>query len=362
MNITILPLLRFSAAVIVILYHNKNSSKFLQEAPSILTAGPQMVTFFFVLSGFSLVLAYGNKKEFNTKIYLLKRLVRIAPIYFVALFMSVILIGMSGKFDPIAFTLNLFFLQSWIPPYPLTINGSGWFLSDLIFFYISFPIILIYLKKYSSKPIVILFSAILLWITTQIVLLILLNGQFYRGFPSVSHDLIHYFPLSHFCSFLLGASGAYVLTTNKQCFSPYRKHKVFLILSFFLFILIIENQSFINELLHVKLPYRVSFYAPLFLLFISSLYLLNNKKSISIPVKSITILGEISFSMYIMQSPVSRVTFHFLKRFNLSNEYNILIFISILIVISVFLFFLIERPIKERFFQNGTGCIRFNRK
>ena len=72
-----LATLRFIGVIIVILFHNRATSEVLQIAPKILTAGPEMVTFFYVLSGFVLVQAYYKRDPFRLKDYIVKRIARI---------------------------------------------------------------------------------------------------------------------------------------------------------------------------------------------------------------------------------------------------------------------------------------------
>jgi peptidoglycan/LPS O-acetylase OafA/YrhL len=122
-NTASLSILRFIAAIIVILFHHRKGSEILQDAPAVLTAGPQMVTFFFVLSGFVLVLAYYDKEQFSLKKYFVKRSTRIIPVYFIALFLCLAIAFVKGTTDPVATILNMLFLQAWFPPYPQSIKS-----------------------------------------------------------------------------------------------------------------------------------------------------------------------------------------------------------------------------------------------
>ncbi|MBT3880231.1 MAG: hypothetical protein HON76_21990 [Candidatus Scalindua sp.] len=62
MRVEILTFFRFIAAVIVVIFHfGRDATGF----SGVLIAGPQMVTFFLVLSGFVMTLSYLNKKDFK---------------------------------------------------------------------------------------------------------------------------------------------------------------------------------------------------------------------------------------------------------------------------------------------------------
>jgi peptidoglycan/LPS O-acetylase OafA/YrhL len=241
MNTTILSLLRFLAAIIVILFHFKGDSEFLKVAPKILTAGPQMVTFFFVLSGCSLIFAYYNKTVFSYKEYWIKRATRIIPIYLLAMVLTIVfMVSYGTKLSPVALILHLLLLQSWFPSYIFSINGPAWAISHLFFFYATFPLILSYLKISCPNPKRFLLLALLLWLFTQIILMILLNTSFYRGYPSFSHYLIYYFPPTHYCNFLLGVATGYLIIKGKKVNLPKIKSILLILISCFLLILFIE--------------------------------------------------------------------------------------------------------------------------
>lgn len=350
MNTSSLSLLRFIAAIIVVLFHQTSTSTFLQAAPKILTAGPQVVSFFFVLSGFTLALAYYNKEKFSLREYYAKRIARIIPVYLIALSLSVGLDIAQGQLEPVALVLNIFLMQSWFPTYPLSINTPAWFLSDLMFFYISFPFILALLKKYFRDPKRVLLSGIVFWLITQTVLALLLNTSFYKGYPSPSHDFIFYFPPSHLCSFILGMCVGYFLVNKKDPFPmTYAKSVYFILLIIAALVIAMEYQSEYDEVMMLKLPFDASFYAPLFLLLIVAFCMSNNRITALLSLKPFIYLGKISFSVYIMQSPVSRILSLYVRRhtYYLSDDAFILIYIFVLIVVGMILLHTIEHPIRE---------------
>lgn len=346
--------MRFIAAVIVVLYHQKSFSDFLGKAPQTITAGPQMVTFFFVLSGFTLFFSYWNKDKFSSREYIKKRAVRVLPIYLLALFLSAFFIVMRGDIDTTAFFLNLFLIQSWIPPCSMSINGPGWFLSTLIFFYILFPFILKCTKQYRVSPKSFFFFSLLLWTSTQTVAIKLLNSQLYHKYPSVIHDLILYFPISHLCSFMLGIAGA-LLLTNRSLPNLKRVTSALLtILSLILIIITIENQSSLNNLFGLQLPFGSSLYAPLFLFLIINVHSLSESKKVNSLTNFINTLGQISFSIYIMQIPTFGFTNYFLKYLAFSSDTKLLIYLSTLLFVSTTTLIVMENPIRKLLTVNAS--------
>ena len=346
MNTSSLFSLRFVAAIIVVLFHESPISSFLGTAPKILTAGSQAASFFFVLSGFILALAHYNDDKFSVGEYYQKRMARILPVYLIALSLWVALDIAKGQLDPIALVLNIFLLQSWFPSYPLSINAPAWFLSDLTFFYIAFPFILALLKKYSTDPKRVLLTGIVFWLTTQAVLAALLNTSFYEGYPSQSHDYIFYFPPSHLCSFVLGICGAYFLLNNKDRFPmTYAKSVSIILLLIAVIAIAIEYQSEYNEASPLMLPFEASFYAPLFLLLIIAFCVSDKRIAAVLSWSPLVYLGGISFSVYIMQSPVNRILRLRGDMYHLSNDEFILFFIFVLIVVGMFMRHAVEQPI-----------------
>jgi peptidoglycan/LPS O-acetylase OafA/YrhL len=344
----LLSLLRFLASIIVVLFHCRTRSPFLGEALRIFSAGPQMVTFFFVLSGFSLMLAYYGKKEFSYKEYWTNRAVKIVPVYLVGIVLALIVNPFVDK--PFSFTgllLHLTFTHALVPPHPLSINGPAWFMSVVVVFYAIFPLILSVIKKWSPKPALLFASVLLLWFVTQAFLSHLLDSGFYKGFPSVSHDLIYYFPLVHLGSFLIGVSAAYGVIVSERWRLSGTSAALLFFISLATVTLVIENQAGLTALLHHGVPFGSSFYAPFFLLVILSCSMLQGrfKQILSMPIFGV--LGEISFAVYMIQIPVRGINSFLVDGFPLSYDVRMLIFLVVLISLGSLLTFKVERPIRN---------------
>ena len=130
--------------------------------------GPWAVSVFFILSGFLLVYNYldrdmpekpGIKYCFGFSV---KRIKKLYPLHIICLcvtFVFVIVIrrfNMSG--EQWRFMISTFFasaalVQSWVPDqeFAMNLNGVAWYLSDLVFLYMCFPLILGGIKKYRSR-------------------------------------------------------------------------------------------------------------------------------------------------------------------------------------------------------------------
>ena len=104
------------------------------------------VSFFFMLSGFVLSLAYGNQVtegRFRTRKFMLRQLLKFYPLHLLMLVAFVVLDARLGNYyDWQHLVPNILLLQSWIPydEYFLVANGSSWFLCDILFFYLVFSL------------------------------------------------------------------------------------------------------------------------------------------------------------------------------------------------------------------------------
>lgn len=135
---------RFFAAIGIVLHH--------MGYP--FSLGTVFVTFFFLLSGFSMALGYRKKFEniFFTSIYSFykKRLVRVYPMVFITFLVALPVMYIEGHLpDMMEIVVYILMLQSWWANGMMvfTINGVAWFISDLILFYIFTPFLLYYFNK-----------------------------------------------------------------------------------------------------------------------------------------------------------------------------------------------------------------------
>lgn len=348
MRIEALTFLRFVAAIIVIFFHFGKNTEIVKYAKFFVLAGPMMVTFFFVLSGFVLMVAHYNKNKETLKNYYVARIARIIPVYMLALFLSSYLFYNQGNNNITAFLLSVTFLQSWFPPYPISLNGPAWSLSVEVFFYLIFPFILFVIKRscISCKNFVIL--TLLFYFFTQAILLIL-SIKFYSGFPSISHDLIFYFPLSHCCSFFLGVSGGYVYSRHMEQFNraglfPF----IIIIATFFVSYITLKNSHDISGIARLPLAYESSFYSLLFVLLILSVAYSKSILTKLLSMPFFVLLGESSYALYILQKPIYAIYNKYMaSHFALSSDGHFYVFIFSHILISILVFLFIEKPGKK---------------
>jgi len=343
---------RFIAALTVVFFHYGQSVfpaniSFLFEN---VTAGPIAVGYFYVLSGFIMAIAYYQPEQskqtaINKKKYWIARFARIYPVYLIALLLIV-----AAKYKDISASwetlpLHLFLLQSWVPGYPITLNTPGWSLSVEAFFYLCFPFILFWVYKVGTKPLMIF--AFILWVGTQTILLDQLNSNEYVP-KSLLHDFIYYNPLMHLNSFVAGIlCGIYLKRNPKSTKNP-SNNTLWLVSSLALIFVLIWSRPHLEELLGIKLAFTNGLLAPAFLLFI--VLLARNKGRISkiLSYSGLVLLGEASYSLYILQKPVHGIYDKIIvPRISLSETAHFYVFLAILIIISIISYKILETPMRK---------------
>jgi peptidoglycan/LPS O-acetylase OafA/YrhL len=353
MRVEALTFFRFLAAIIVVIFHYGKKTEIANLFHPFITSGPEMVTFFFTLSGFVLMISHYHKTDETLGDYYISRIARILPVYMLALLVMVYFNYGAGNNNAISLLLSALFIQSWFPPYPLSLNGPGWSLSVEAFFYITFPLIIFLIKQSQIKTLKLVLLSVGFYIFTQAVLSNLMTDKFYNGFPSASHDLIYYFPLSHYCSFLLGVTGGYVFIKNNKLFL---KEGVFpliiMILVLYITYFFIQNPRVIRDFAGIPLAYGSSFYSLLFISMILGIAHSKNYVTKFLSLPFFVLLGESSYAFYILQMPVY-VAYdkYILVHLDLSVNNSFYLYMLILILISILVFRFIEKPGKILIFN-----------
>ena len=342
MRIEQLTFTRFIAAIFIVIFHyGKNCFLFNNENVSfIFKQGNVAVSYFFVLSGFVMILAYHNKTKIMFVEYIRNRLTRIYPVYLLAIFF-ILGIKLFTEVNYFSLILNILMFQSWFPGKALTINFTGWSLSVEMFFYFSFPFLFnFFYKKFSLK--IIAFWVVLFYLLSQIVFHLFIQSKFLIVPYSVED--INYNPLMHFNSFLIGnLAGLYFVYILKGKGKNYFWHILFILLYLLLLLKFSFGLNYHNGLLSV-------IFAPL-IIFIS---LTNDKLTKLFSNKFFVFLGEISFSIYILQVPVWSILtdYRMNKYFGIDKEANIIlsffIRLAILILSSSLIYLYFEKPIRNK--------------
>jgi len=344
MRIEQLTFTRFIAAVAIVIFHyGKGSIIFNNAYIGFLTKQANVcVSYFFILSGFVMIIAYKNKSHIKIFEYLKNRFARIYPIYLLGLFLVIISLLISPQQINLQdFYLNFFMIQAWIPAKALTLNYPGWSLSVELLFYLIFPFLfnLVY-KKISIKTITVFILAF--WIISQIILHLMIPVNPIEGFPLSTEDL-YYFPLMHLNEFLIGnLAGIYFVKKSTQ----HRNLDWQIVLTITVIIGALK--------LPFGLIYNNGLLALLFIPLIVLISLNNGKLTTIFSSKFFIFLGEISFGIYILQYPIwVWISDYRLEKYfqiNKTEDFSLAFFIRlfVLIVIAGISYRFFEIPIRKK--------------
>lgn len=345
MQINQITFTRFVAALTVVFFHYGTHAfpatlSWLSES---VTAGPIAVNYFYVLSGFIMAIAYyqpDTDKPLSKRRYWIARFARIYPVYLVALLLMVV--ASSGQLaeKPLALPLHLTMLQAWIPGYPMTLNNPGWSLSVEAFFYLCFPFLLILVYRSGVKYLGIF--CIVLWLATQIVLMLGINSPEYTG-KGLLHDFVYYHPLMHINAFIAGLICGVVFKHKAPTLKRFGPGWLFA--SVLIIILLLEARPALENLLGMKIAFTNGLIAPAFLLFIWLLAASKGRVASALSHPALILLGEASFSLYILQKPVFGLYNRLIEpRVGMGDVGDFYLALTLLIIISVASYKLFETP------------------
>lgn len=349
-----LTFFRFIAAAIVVNFHFGASATGLT---GFWMAGPHMVTFFFVLSGFVITHSHINQ-EISFLSFYRTRLARIYPVYLLALLLA-IPIQITPR-ETSAIALNISLLQSWISPYPLTVNPPGWSLSVEAFFYALFPFLAFFTKKLKLSAVKIAGFTLLVWGITQVFTIRCFSTSCYQGFPSLSHDLIFYFPPTHLCSFLIGCAGAVGWPALSRTGKKLLASRWVLILGFAITFAVIHYETHISHIIGRHLPFAASLLAPLFLVNILAMCADESSMAKILSRRPFVLLGESSYAMYILQLPIFIFSSKVLSTYFPTRDIvGYLIFLLVLIGVAIGVHLSVERPLNRWLRSKTPGRLQF---
>lgn len=290
------------------------------------------VSYFFILSGFIMIVAYHRKEKIGYLDFYRNRVARIYPLYIVGL-----LLYFFTRYSDVSFYktfLYLFGIQSWIPGKALILNFPGWSISVEFLFYLIFPWLYNYLYSKGNKSIWII--AVLIWIGTQVFSNLYINSPAYKGPHTESHEFSHYFPLWHINEFLIGNIAGLLFVKN-------RKEKNYDLAVVVFFIAIILSLIFIPLNFHNGL--MAVFFVPV-------IYLISCNNGLItkfFALKPLEFLGEISYAIYIIHIPVLYIVRSVLWDYFQISESNTLfwIYMPVLMIVSAGFYQFIEKPMRD---------------
>lgn len=336
MKIEQITFTRFLAAFSIVVYHyGETVSPFNNKHISFLFRHADVsVSYFFLLSGFIMIVAYRNKESINSLQYYKTRIARIYPSYLLALFLILIHEIYKKSLSIRNLALSFFAIQAWVPGKVMILNYPAWSLSVEFFFYAIFP--LLFNRFYATKK-KIAIPVLLIWLSSNIFANWFVNSNYYHPFPSKTYDFVNFFPLVHINAFLVGnLLGLYFL----ENLGRQRNYDLLIVLFAILFLVLLKYSM--NIYYHDGLMAIV--FAPLIFFISSSTGVITKIFRSGILV----FLGETSYGIYILQAPVFMSSRFVLKFFGITNETPIFyVTVPLLIAAASLSYLFIEKPLRD---------------
>lgn len=342
MRVEQLTFTRFLAAISIVIYHyGKNVYPYnIPWVWQVLGQANVGVSYFFILSGFVLIIAYQNKNNIGYFKFYKNRFARIFPIFFIGILLLLTYKAIKKHpifWDEVAY--NVLGIQAWIPSKALCFNSPSWSITVEILFYFLFPFAFnrFYTKtKYLHKIAIVAF---IFFVVSQIFFHLYVTSTYYKGYPSISHYFGFYWPPFHLNEFLMGnVAGLYFIKYLHRL--PKNGDLKLMLLGLVLVLFLYYNTYF-----HLHNGFLTVLFVPIIIL------MANNEGSLTSIFcnKIFIILGEISFSIYILQQPVFKFCDYYFDMQQISNT-NLRFHLSVLVLILVaFLsYYGIEKPLKTK--------------
>jgi peptidoglycan/LPS O-acetylase OafA/YrhL len=328
--------LRFVAASFVVLFHFGQTIPPFDAAwihPAV-AHGYNAVSFFYCLSGFIMATIYHTPMNWVGKAeYWIARAARIYPVYLLALVATVFWMSQSTTMQ---IALSALLLQSWVPGFPVTLNGPAWSLSVEMLFYVLFPFMASALARDNLRTTAA--AAFALWVGTQFLTFYLVRSH-YGGYPSRSHDFIFYFPMMHLDEFLLGAVAGAVFRLKRPGFWPAALAGLGAVASV---AMVVATAT----LLGLEPVSANGLYAPLFL---AAIWIVASLPRVALLEHRFAVaLGEASYAMYLLQFPVMYWFGSDVRALlPMSDIAHFYFCVTLLLVVSLVLCFAFEQPMRS---------------
>ena len=333
-----LSILRFVAAVIVVIFHFGLSIEPISRWIGLhgLLQGSVAVSFFFVLSGFVLTAAYATRLlngEVSAKRFWRARLARVYPIYLLGGLLAVVLL--SPPVRPFAFLSYALMLQAWMPPQALAVNGVGWALSVEVACFALFPWLL--RRASTLPPKRLLLIAFLAWLVTLAVFAVvyeIVNPPY----PSGRHNFLFLSPIWHVHEFFIGIAAALALRDARLLDRTRSSATASVLLALVVICSVLTIWP--N-------PYSsVGLLSPAFALLIVGVYCMHGAATAFMTSRLAQTLGDASYAIYILQLPIMLTSLGLLRHMGVSPSASFWISALVLVLLSVITLVTVERPLR----------------
>ena len=337
--------LRFVFALMVFVSHlgfvKEKDSTLASLFNNILYEGYIGVSFFFILSGFILSYRYQNELlngKTSKKSFYNARIARIFPLHLLTFLIAIPLTFYEFAQDKLLYSVqaftNITLTQSFVPNRIIyySFNSPSWSISNEMFFYLLFPLIMVFFSRYKQ------------YLKALIPLIIILIPILSLKIPEIYHHQLFYInPLFRIVDFIIGIL-LYMI------FKRYKEKKTHInftyleITTILILVLFIAFHKFIPEVSR----YSYYYWIPMSLLIIVFAFQRGSLSKL-LSHKVFMHLGHISFSFYLFHQLIIRYTLKInSKFFDFENDILLIVFMFIMtLLVSHFGFIWFEKPMNR---------------
>lgn len=350
--------LRFIAALLVVFFHFQAVGVTVgpEWFRSLSSIGYVGVSFFFVLSGFILVYTYGGRAP-GPAAFWRARFARIYPAYafsllatapvffYVALKLDTPVFAWASAHLKPASVLVAVLLQAWVPPAALSWNPVAWSLSVEAFFYLAFPLLLASFSRRSRWQLFIIAAACSITSLALSSTYVWLKPD---GIRNADADVVNafwldalkFFPVARLPEFLLGMACGFLFLRSRHSSKP----APWLVLAGLAgFALVVRFRPAIPyPILHTALL------APAFAAIVYGLAL-RPRWAAFLESKMLVLLGDASYSLYLLHSMAAGIFFHDMKGGLRHGSFSgAVVFLAAMLAISILVYRFIEEPARKK--------------
>lgn len=174
------------------------------------------VTLFFVLSGFLIAFRYFGQEHLSFRKYMVNRIARIYPMYFLLTTATFIYIHQTGAGhtlnEVLVYLSNITFLRGYFENYKFSGVAQGWSLTVEETFYFTAPVFFMLIKKQYRNLVLIP----LLLMVTGILLVALFQNRNVMGFMNTYDFMFNYTFFGRCFEFFIGIGLALVLSRYRE--------------------------------------------------------------------------------------------------------------------------------------------------
>ena len=282
-----LQAMRGIMAIIIICYHcGLGSSDF------ICTITPCAVSFFFMLSGFLLMLRHHvtNLQQFSFKRFIISRLSKIYPLHALLTLIMVYSLGVTW-----VFAANMTLIQSWFPQTDVhfSYNFVSWFVSSMLFCYVVYPFLSLLITRLHLRW---------CWVVTALLIVVGCANIFFTP-RSVHNYLFYVFPPMRVIDFSAGMVAARLWLEAKNRWSKPSPVATFIAVAMMVFMVVMATLPHTQIVVHA-IYFGIVWIVPLGVMIIALCHCETHGSQLTqaLSWQPLVWLGNISMELYLLQA------------------------------------------------------------